>query len=80
MPTSQSCPAQEGEDKELVDELVPDDDSHEYIRRGNPKTSLPKQPVRNISSRTFPRTLYCRTCQRARMMAPHACRKGGQSA
>ena len=30
MPTSQSCPAHESEDEELLDELVPEDDSHEY--------------------------------------------------
>ena len=75
MPTSQSWPAHESEDEELIDELVPGDDRE----AGNQKTSLQRQPVPSISSRTFPRThIYCRTCQRARMMAPHARRKGGQ--
>ena len=36
MPTSQSCPAQESKDDELLGELVPEDDSHEYARSRKP--------------------------------------------
>ena len=78
MPTSQSCPAQESEDDELLDELVPEDDSHEYARSRKPEDLIAEAASAKHQFTHFPKNPYCRTCQRARMMAPHARRKGGQ--
>ena len=78
MPTLQSCPAQESEDDELLDELVPEDDSHEYARSRKPEDLIAEAASAKHQFTHFPKNPYCRTCQRARMMAPHARRKGGQ--
>ena len=79
MPTSQSCPAHEAEeDEELLDELVPEDDSHEYARSRKPEDLIAEATSAKHQFTHFPKNPYCRTCQRARMMAPHARRKGGQ--
>ena len=77
MPTSQSCPAQ-SEDDELLDELVPEDDSHEYARSRKPEDLIAEAASAKHQFTHFPKNPYCRTCQRARMMAPQARRKGGQ--
>ena len=76
MPTSQSCPAQESEDEELLHELVPEDDSHDRSRK--PEDLIAEAASAKHEFMHFPKNPYCRTCQRARMMAPHARRKGGQ--
>ena len=78
MPTSQSCPAHESEDEELLDELVPEEDSHEYARSRKPEDLLAEAASAKHQFTHFPKNPYCRTCQRALMMAPHARRKGGQ--
>ena len=76
MPTSQSSPkaARDVEqDSDQLDELVADDDQQEYIR------SRKAEDLRAQHQYThFPKNPFCRTCQRARMMAPQARKKGGQ--
>ena len=79
MPTSQSCPALDvEEDDEMLDELGPEDDSHEYARSKKPKDLIAEAASAKHQFTHFPKNPYCRTCQRARMMAPHARSKGGQ--
>ena len=79
MPTSQSRLEKEVEDDDgLLDELVPEDDSHEYARSRKPEDLIAEASSAKHQFTHFPKNPYCRTCQRARMMAPHARRRGGQ--
>ena len=50
-----------------------DDAQQEYIRSRKTEDLLAEASIY-----TFPKNPFCRTCQRARMMAPQARRKGGQ--
>ena len=79
MPTSRSrLPADADEDEEQLDELVSDDVSHEYARSKKPEDLIAEAASAKHQFTHFPKNPFCRVCQRARMMAPHARNKGGQ--
>ena len=79
MPTSRSRRSSEiEEDEEQLDELVSDDVSHEYARSKKPEDLIAEAASAKHQFTHFPKNPFCRVCQRARMMAPHARNKGGQ--
>ena len=79
MPTSRSRLSENVEaDEEQLDELVTDDVSHEYARSKKPEDLIAEAASAKHQFTHFPKNPFCRTCQRARMMAPHARNKGGQ--
>eukprot|EP00435_Cladocopium_sp_Y103_P024493 s1104_g6.t1 len=77
MPTSPSSPALE-EDPEQLDEAMPDLESAEYARSRKPEDLMAEAASAKHQFTHFPKNPFCRTCQRARMMAPQARSKGGQ--
>ena len=80
MPTSQSsCKAarEEAVDEDQFDELVSDDAQHEYLRSRKAEDLLSEAASAQHQFTHFLKNPLCRTCQRARVMAPHAHRKGG---
>ena len=81
MPTSQSsskAKRDEAQDEEQLDELVEDDAQQEYIRSRKTEDLLAEAASTQHQYTHFPKNPFCRTCQRARMMAPQARKKGGQ--
>ena len=81
MPTSQSSPKakrDEDKDEDQLDELVEDDAQQEYIRSRKTEDLLAEASSTQHQYTHFPKNPFCRTCQRARMMAPQARKKGGQ--
>ena len=81
MPTSRSsskAKKDEAQDEEQLDELVEDDAQHEYIRSRKTEDLLAEAASTQHQHTHFPKNPFCRTCQRARMMAPQARKKGGQ--
>ena len=79
MPTSRSPLSEDVQaDEEQLDELVADDVSHEYARSKKPEDLIAEAASAKHQFTHFPKNPFCRTCQRARMMAPHARNKGGQ--
>ena len=79
MPTSQSsskAKRDEAEDEEQLDELVEDDAQQEYVRSRKTE-DLAEAASTQHQYTHLPKTPFCRTCQRARMMA-QARKKGGQ--
>ena len=82
MPTSQSSPKakrDDAEDDDQLDELVADDAQQEYIRSRKTEDLLAEAASTQHQYTHFPKNPLCRTCQQARMMAPQARRKGGQT-
>ena len=81
MPTSQSSSKSkrdEAGDEEQLDELVDDDAQQEYVRSRKIEDLLAESASAQHQYTHFPKNPFCRTCQRARMMAPQARKKGGQ--
>ena len=81
MPTSQSsskAKRDEAQDEEQLDELVEDDAQQEYIRSRKTEDLLAEAASTQHQYTHFPKNPFCGTCQRARMMAPQARKKGGQ--
>ena len=81
MPTSQpssKAKRDEAQDEEQLDELVEDDAQQEYIRSRKTEDLLAEAASTQHQYTHFPKNPFCRTCQRARMMAPQARKKGGQ--
>ena len=81
MPTSRSsskAKKDEAQDEEQLDELVEDDAQQEYIRSRKTEDLLAEAASTQHQYTHFPKNPFCRTCQRARMMAPQARKKGGQ--
>ena len=64
--------------EEGIDEGVPTDDEAEYIR--SCKTADLEAEARSVQHQFchYPKNPFCKVCQRARMMAPPAKKKGGQ--
>ena len=77
MPTSQSsskAKRDEAEDEEQLDELVDDelvddDAQQEYVRSRKTEDLLAEAANAQHQYTHFPKNPFCRTCQRARMMA-----------
>ena len=81
MPTSQSsskAKRDDAEDGEQLDELVADDAQQEDVRSRKTEDLLAEAASTQHQYAQFPKKTFCRTCQRARMMAPQAWKKGGQ--
>jgi len=81
MPTSQSSSKSkrdDAEDEEQLDELVADDAQQEYVRSRKTENLLAGAASTQHQYTHVPKNPFCRTCQRARMMAPQARKKGGQ--
>ena len=81
MPTSQSsskAKRDDAEDDDQLDEVAADDAQQEYIRSRKMEDLLAEAAGTQHQYTHFPKKPFCRTCQRARMMATQACRKGGQ--
>ena len=78
MPTSQSSASaarEEAADEDQLDELVSDDACHEYLWRRKTEDLISEAANAQHQFTHFPKNPSCRTCQRARMMAPHARQK-----
>jgi hypothetical protein len=78
MPTSQSSASaarEEAADEDQLDELVSDDACHEYLWRRKTEDLISEAASAQHQLTHFPKYPSCRTCQRARVMAPHARQK-----
>ena len=62
-----------------IDELVDDDEGTEYVRSRKEEDLIAEAKTAQHQFTHFPKNPFCRTCQRARMMAPQARKKGGQA-
>ena len=62
-----------------IDELVDDDAGTEYTRSRKEADLIAEAQTAQHQFTHFPKNPFCRTCQRARMMAPQARKKGGQA-
>ena len=62
-------------DEDQLDELVSDDACHEYLRRRKTEDLISEAASAQHQFTHFTKYPSCRTCQRARMMAPHARQK-----
>ena len=62
-----------------IDELVDDDEGTEYVRSRKEADLIAEAKTAQHQFTHFPKNPVCKTCQRARMMAPQARKKGGQA-
>ena len=78
MPGAISSPSDKKED-EGIDEEVPDDEESRLVRSRKVGDLMREAQSAKHQYHHFPKNPFCKVCQRARMLAPQARKKGGES-
>ena len=78
LPGAISSPSDKKED-EGIDEEVPDDEESRLVRSRKVGDLMREAQSAKHQFHHFPKNPFCKVCQRARMLAPQARKKGGES-